>query len=75
MTGSRVTNIHLVQLNVTDSHSQEIDQQAVPELRQEAISAGSAKIDGVSGASYTSQAYEQSLQSAIDKLTSTSAAA
>ncbi len=68
VSGSRITNVSLVKLNVTDPHSDGIDQQAIPQLEQEAVSAQSAKIDGVSGASYTSQAYEQSLQSALDKL-------
>jgi uncharacterized protein with FMN-binding domain len=67
-TGSRITEVSVVQANANDPHSQSIDQFALPELRQEAISAQSAKIDGVSGASYTSAAYEQSLQSALDKL-------
>jgi uncharacterized protein with FMN-binding domain len=68
MTGTRVSDISLVQLNASDPHSQGIDQAAIPQLQQEATSAQSAKIDGVSGASYTSAAYEQSLQSALDKL-------
>lgn len=67
-TGSRITNISIVKLNDTDPRSQAIDEQAVPMLNQQAMSAQSAKIDGVSGASFTSQAYAQSLQSALDKL-------
>lgn len=68
MSGSRITNISLAKLDVTDPRSESIDQAAIPDLEQQAISAQSAKIDGVSGASYTSQAYAQSLQSALDKL-------
>ncbi len=41
--------------------------QAAPILQGEAISAQSANIDSVSGATYTSQAYAQSLQSALDQ--------
>lgn len=67
-TGSRMTDVTVVQANVTDPHSESINQFAIPQLRQEALSAQSAKIDGVSGASYTSAAYDQSLQSALDKL-------
>lgn len=67
-TGSRMTDVTVVQANVTDPHSESINQFAIPQLRQEALSAQSAKIDGVSGASYTSGAYDQSLQSALDKL-------
>ncbi|WP_181139075.1 FMN-binding protein [Streptomyces sp. Ru72] len=40
---------------------------AVPRLNQEAVAAQSAQIDAVSGATYTSGGYKQSLQSALDK--------
>ncbi|MFJ5532206.1 FMN-binding protein [Streptomyces sp. NPDC093261] len=40
---------------------------AIPKLNQEAVSAQSANIDAVSGATYTSAGYKQSLQSALDK--------
>jgi uncharacterized protein with FMN-binding domain len=36
-------------------------------LNQEAVSAGSASINAVSGATYTSNGYVTSLQSALDK--------
>ncbi|GGW50119.1 FMN-binding protein [Streptomyces lucensis JCM 4490] len=42
-------------------------QLAVPRLNQEAVSAGTADIDAVSGATYTSTGYKQSLQSALDQ--------
>jgi uncharacterized protein with FMN-binding domain len=74
MSGGKITDVSVVTLNVTDPRSQEIDQQAIPLLTKEVISAQSANIDAVSGASYTSQAYEQSLQSALDKLGVTSSA-
>ncbi|WP_316755071.1 FMN-binding protein [Streptomyces herbicida] len=41
--------------------------QAVPKLNQEAVAAGNATIDSVSGATYTSTGYKQSLQSALDQ--------
>ncbi|MET8245205.1 FMN-binding protein [Streptomyces sp. NPDC005202] len=41
---------------------------AVPKLNQEAVAAGNAQIDAVSGATYTSSGYKQSLQSALDKV-------
>ncbi|MET7473878.1 FMN-binding protein [Streptomyces sp. NPDC005648] len=40
---------------------------AIPKLNQEAVAAGSAQIDSVSGATYTSGGYKQSLQSALDQ--------
>ena len=45
----------------------EISSYAVPQLVQETISAQSAHIDMISGATYTSEGYQQSLQSALDK--------
>lgn len=45
----------------------EINSYAVPVLNDQAVSAQSAQIDGVSGATVTSLGYQQSLQSAIDK--------
>jgi uncharacterized protein with FMN-binding domain len=46
---------------------QEINEYAIPVLNQEAAQAGTADIDMVSGATYTSEGYAQSLQSALDK--------
>ena len=45
---------------------QEINSQAVPQLDQETLREQSAHIDIVSGATYTSAGYQQSLQSALD---------
>ena len=45
-----------------------ISSSAEPILQQEALSAQSAAIDAVSGATFTSASYDQSLQSALDKL-------
>ncbi|MER6460083.1 FMN-binding protein [Streptomyces sp. NPDC001288] len=41
---------------------------SVPKLNQEAVAAQSANIDSVSGATYTSTGYKQSLQSALDRM-------
>ena len=49
------------------ARSQVIDGQAVPILKQETLQAQSANIDTVSGATYTSDGYRQSLQSALDQ--------
>jgi uncharacterized protein with FMN-binding domain len=48
--------------------SQLIDQQSIPVLEQQALQAQSANIQGVSGASYTSAGFEQSLQGALHQL-------
>jgi uncharacterized protein with FMN-binding domain len=66
--GSQITNIQLVTDNATDPRSAEINSQALPMLQQQAMSAQSANIDGVSGATFTSQAYAYALQQALDQL-------
>lgn len=60
--------IDVVALHLTDSSStsRDISAGAAPVLRQEALRAGSAKVDVVSGATYTSQGYQASLQAALD---------
>jgi uncharacterized protein with FMN-binding domain len=57
-----------IQLPQSDAKSAQISQYAAPQLRNEVLAAQSAKIDGVSGASYTSQSYDTSLQSALDQV-------
>ncbi len=65
--GSRITNVTPLQMPTDRQRSAEISQQAAPLLLQEVLQAQSAQIDLIGGASYTSQAYAQSLQSALDK--------
>lgn len=50
-----------------DPRDAQINAYAIPELGKEALAAGSARIDTVSGATYTSEGYVASLQSALDK--------
>ncbi|MCW2922905.1 MAG: FMN-binding protein [Thermoleophilia bacterium] len=68
VTGGKVTNVAIAALQAYDGRSQSIDEYAVPQLQQQTLDAGTARIDGVSGATYTSQAYETSLQAALDQL-------
>ncbi len=68
-----VTNGRIVRADAIDypqgsSRDQEINSQAIPQLDQETLQAQSATIDTVSGATYTSDGYRQSLQSALDAL-------
>ncbi|HSY16341.1 MAG TPA: FMN-binding protein [Jatrophihabitantaceae bacterium] len=65
--GKTITNVAFAQLTAFDDRSQRINSGAAPILLQETLSAQSANIDSVSGASYTSQGYQQSLQSALDQ--------
>jgi uncharacterized protein with FMN-binding domain len=55
-----------LQLPSRDGHSQRIAELAEPIQRQEALQAQGANIDLLSGATYTSEAYAESLQSALD---------
>jgi len=65
--GDTITDIQALETPSRERESERINQQAVPMLTQEALAAQSAQIDTVSGATYTSQGYAQSLQSAIDQ--------
>jgi uncharacterized protein with FMN-binding domain len=67
VSGKKITNASFLQLTAYDGHSAQINNAAGPILLQETLTAQSANIDTVSGASYTSQGYQQSLQSALDK--------
>jgi uncharacterized protein with FMN-binding domain len=62
----KVTDVVALQLP-TGRRSGQISSYAEPILHQEAISAQSATIDLVSGATYTSDAYTQSLQAALNQ--------
>jgi uncharacterized protein with FMN-binding domain len=69
VTGSKLTNVSIASLDDGGNpRSQSIDQQSIPVLVQQAMQAQSANIQGVSGASYTSAGFAQSLQSALTKL-------
>ena len=64
--GGKITDVVALQLP-TGRRSGQISQYSAPILHDEAVQAQSAKIDLVSGATYTSDAYAQSLQAAIDQ--------
>ncbi len=65
--GSRISKIDVIRYPSRDRRDQEINGFALPLLNQEAIAAQSAHIDAVSGATYTSDGYTRSLQSALDQ--------
>lgn len=66
--GNQITNVSVPLLRTAEPYSQQLAQQVIPMLRAEVLAAHSARIHGVSGATYTSAAYAQSIQSALDKL-------
>jgi uncharacterized protein with FMN-binding domain len=63
----KITEVTVLAYNDGDPRSASISQQAIPLLRQEVLSTQTAAVDAISGATYTSNAYEASLQSALDK--------
>jgi uncharacterized protein with FMN-binding domain len=67
LAGTKITKVTVLQRTDDGSESDQIDSTAIPMLTSETLAAQSAHIDAVSGASYTSSGYIQSLQSALDK--------
>lgn len=67
VSGGKITNVTVPQYPQNDPRDQEINSQAIPMLVSETTQAQSANIDMISGATYTSQGYLQSLQSALDQ--------
>lgn len=65
--GGKLTDVTALQLTNDGGRSVMISQQAAPILRQEALQAQSAQIQAVSGATFTSEGYITSLQSALDQ--------
>ena len=67
ISGGRITDVQAVQLPFDRPRSAEISQYASPRLHDEVLQAQSAQIDSLSGATYTSDTYAQSVQSALDQ--------
>ena len=63
---SGITGVDVLQYP-SGGHNQELSSYALPILVQETLDAQSAQVDMVSGATYTSAGYQQSLQSALDR--------
>lgn len=67
VSGGKLTDIAVLQVPDSGRYEEQIVSVALPILRSEALSKQSANIDIVSGATFTSQGYSQSLQSALDQ--------
>jgi uncharacterized protein with FMN-binding domain len=63
----KITDVAVPQYPSGNGKDQQINSYALPELKQETLSAQSANIDVVSGATVTSDGYVESLQSALDR--------
>ncbi len=67
LAGDRISGVQVLQEPSGNRRDQEIGAYAFPRLVQETLQAQSAQVDTVSGATYTSQGYLASLQSALDQ--------
>jgi uncharacterized protein with FMN-binding domain len=61
----RITDVSALRMPSDRARSEEITQYVTPVLRSEAIQAQSARIDVISGATFTSEAYAESLDDAL----------
>jgi uncharacterized protein with FMN-binding domain len=69
VSGHKIVKVSIASLDDgSEPRSQFIDQQSIPLLEQEVMQAQSGNIQGVSGASYTSAGFAQSLQGALHSL-------
>jgi uncharacterized protein with FMN-binding domain len=66
LTDGRITKAEAVQAP-KGGRSDQVTADAVPRLNRATVTTGTADIDSVSGATYTSTGYKQSLQSALDR--------
>lgn len=62
----KITDVKALKLTDDGGRSVQISNYAAPMLRSEVLSAQSAKVDSISGATYTSEGYLSSLQAALD---------
>jgi uncharacterized protein with FMN-binding domain len=67
ISGGKITDIRFLQMPGPEGHSKEVTAFAKDPLKQSTLNHQSSNIDFVSGATQTSEAYEQSLQAALDK--------
>lgn len=67
VSGGRITDVVFLEYPNDHHESVQINQRAMPFLKQEAIQAQSAQVDGVSGATDTSIAFVESLTAALNK--------
>ena len=67
VSGSQITNVSVLQYPDSDGRDVQVNQYALPRLIQQTLDAQSGSVSMVSGATYTSEGYAQSLQSALDQ--------
>jgi uncharacterized protein with FMN-binding domain len=67
VSGGKITDIVFLKMPSDEGHSREVTAFSEPVLKQETLQKQTARVDFVSGATSTSQSYEQSLQAALDQ--------
>jgi len=67
ISGGKITDVTPLQLTGPGGRSVQISNQAAPMLLQEVLAAQSANVSSIGGATYTSDGYLQSLQSALSQ--------
>jgi uncharacterized protein with FMN-binding domain len=68
ISNNRIVGLTIESLQTMESYSQQLEAQVVPILKAEVLQAQGTSINALSGATYTSEAYAYSIQSALDKL-------
>jgi len=66
--GGRITSVGMAQMNLHGPQSQQISSNVIPQLEQQVMASNGGPIHGVSGATYTSRAFANSLQAALGQL-------
>jgi len=67
ISGGKIIDVKFLQMPGPEGHSKEVTAFAEDPLKQSTLNHQSANIDFVSGATQTSEGYEQSLQAALDQ--------
>jgi uncharacterized protein with FMN-binding domain len=67
VSGGKITDVVALQLTDRGGRSTQISNYATPILRKEVLASQSANVSSVGGATYTTDAYLSSVQSALDK--------
>jgi uncharacterized protein with FMN-binding domain len=64
----KIVGVSMAKMNLHGPQSQQIADSIIPQLLQETMTSNGGPIHAISGATYTVQAYQRSLQAALDKL-------
>jgi len=64
----KIVSVGMAKMNLHGPQSQQISNSVIPQLEKQTLTSNGGPIQGVSGATYTSQAYTRSLQAALDQL-------